>query len=727
MGSSEVTREPRVLGIDAGGTMTDTFLVDRSGQFVVGKAQTTPYDESLGFVESARDALDQWDMTVEAGFSTIASGIYSGTAMLNRLLERKGRRVGLIVTAGCEDTLRIERGVQTYLGYSYADRLHVATHYHNAPLVPRELIRGVRGRIDPFGAEAVPLYEDEARAAVEELRDAGVESIVVCFLQSYRTPVHETRVREIAAEVAPGLPVFCSSEFYPVKRDFPRLNTTVIEAYAAEPSREQLGRIRDASNEAGAAFELRIMAAHGGTISIEARQLARTLISGPIGGVVGSRYLADTLGNGDSLRGDDLDNVLCTDIGGTSFDIALITNREFAVRQVPDMGRFLLSIPMVQIDSIGAGTGSFVRLDPNSNRPEFGPDSAGASIGVSWVDSELETPSITDLNLVLGRVNPEYFLGGQVQLDPERARAAVEEQLARPLGLGVEECCAGIIELFDDTLKYEATGRILGKGYAPVDYALLCYGGGGPLHVAGCTRGIAYKDVLVPTWAGGFSAFGCACADFAYRYDRTVDVAIPPGATASQRAAAGTTVTESWRTLREGVAGEFAKAGIDAAQVQFRHYVRMQYLGQLNDLEVPAGTDDLGSSAAMDEVIASFEEAYAKVYASSARSPELGYLVTTAIVVGAVPVEKPALPVEPETRGTPSEKHTRPVWWADGWQETSIYEQADIVAGQVVTGPAIVESPADTFAIPPGRHARLDRHRIWHLRHDDEEEWKDGA
>jgi len=718
-----------VIGIDAGGTMTDTFLVEQSGKFVVGKAQTTPHDESIGFIGSARDALDQWDIALEDGFKTIASGIYSGTAMINRLLERKGRRVGLIVTAGCEDTLRIERGVQTYLGYSYADRLHVATHYHNAPLVPRELIKGVRGRIDSFGAEALPLHDDEARLAVEELRDAGVESIVVCFLQSYREPAHEQRVREIAAETAPDIPVFCSSEFYPVKRDFPRLNTTLIEAYAAEPSREQLGKIRDASKEAGAGFELRVMAAHGGTISIEAQQLARTLISGPIGGVVGGRYLADLLGadNGVAANGDELSNVLCTDIGGTSFDIALITNREFAVRQIPDMGRFLLNIPMVQIDSIGAGTGSFVRLDPNSNRPEFGPDSAGASIGVSWVDSELETPSITDLNLVLGRLNPDYFLGGQVTLDPDRARAAIQDQLAEPLGLTVEQCCTGIIELFDDTLKYEATGRILGKGYAPVNYTLLCYGGGGPLHVAGYTQGIAYKDVLVPTWAGGFSAFGCACADFAYRNDRTVDVPIQPRASAAQRVEAGKVVTGAWRALRDAVAGEFAKAGISTENVEFRHYVRMQYLGQLNDLEVPAGTDDLGSAAAVDEVIASFEEAYGKVYARSARSPELGYLITTAIVVGAVPVEKPALPVDTEHTGSPTEKAARRVWWDDGWQETPIFEQADVAAGHVVSGPAIVESPADTFAIPPGRHARLDKHRIWHLRHDDEEEWRDGA
>src|SRR2546426_5625571 len=187
-------RDPRVLAIDAGGTMTDTFVVDRAGEFVVGKAQTTPEDESLGFMDSARDALRYWGLEAEQALPSMVSGIYSGTAMLNRLLERKGRRIGLIVTAGMEDALRLERGIQTYLGYPYSDRLHVATHYHNQPLVPRELIAGVRGRIDLFGDEAIPLYDDEARAAVEELVGEGVEGIVVNLLYSYRNSAHEDRI-----------------------------------------------------------------------------------------------------------------------------------------------------------------------------------------------------------------------------------------------------------------------------------------------------------------------------------------------------------------------------------------------------------------------------------------------------------------------------------------------------------------------------------------------------
>ncbi|MGO9321747.1 MAG: hydantoinase/oxoprolinase family protein [Solirubrobacteraceae bacterium] len=714
--SENGARVPRVLAIDAGGTMTDTFIVDGRGSFVVGKAQTTPEDESIGFMASARDALGQWGSTPDEGFPAIVSGIYSGTAMLNRLLQRQGLRVGCIVNAGHEDYLRLERGIQTHLGLSYSDRLHIATHFHNEPLVPRALMKGVRGRVDVFGDEVLPLREQDACEAAIELLDEGVQGIVVSLLFSYRNPAHEARVAEIVERekarrgIDGAVPVFLSSELYPMRRDLPRLNSTVIEAYAAEPSRATLKTVRDVTKQHGAPFELRVMAAHGGTISIEAKELGRTLVSGPVGGVVGGQALAQRM---------DLRNVLCTDIGGTSFDIALITDGRFEITQTPDIARFVLNIPLVRIDSIGAGTGSFVRVNPNSNRPELGPDSAGSRIGVCWPQGGLETVSVTDLNLVLGRLNPEYFLGGEVELDVERARAAVERQIAGPLGLALDAAAAGVIELFEQTLKNEAVGRILGKGYSPADYTLLCYGGGGPLHVAGYTDGVTYREVLVPAWAAGFSAFGCACADFDYRYDQTVDMPLLPSFGEAERAGIGAMITGAWLGLQDRVAREFAKSGIARESIRFTHAVRMQYYGQLNDIEFVSPHAALTDAAQVDDLIATFEQAYAKMYASSARSPEFGYLVTHVVVHGTVDVEKPALPQLPEQQGKPPVKDTRQVHWGrasrDRFVETEIFQLEAVQAGNTIHGPAIVEHSATTFAIPPGRRARLDAHQIFHL------------
>lgn len=709
------TRNPRILAIDAGGTMTDALVIDAGGDFVVGKAQTTPHDESEGFLASVEDACGYWELGPEATMPQLVSGIYSGTAMVNRLLERKGQRVGCIVSAGMEDYLRLERGIQTYLGYSYSDRVHVVTHRHNEPLVPRKWMKGATERVDVFGDVAIPLYEDHVRQAAHELLADGVEAICINFIFSYRNPAHEERaeaiVREVMDELGREVPVYRASDRYPLRPDFPRLNTLLVEAYAAEPSREHLQRVRRAARERGARFDLRIMASHGGTISIDARELAKTLISGPIGGVIGGGYLAERLGT---------DNVVCTDVGGTSFDLALITDGQHHIRNIPDVGRFLLNIPLVQIDSVGAGTGSYVRVNPASGRIEIGPDSAGSRIGVCWAEAGVETPTITDCDLVLGYINPDYFLGGEISLDVERARTAIAEQVAEPLGLGTEEAAAGVVELFEDHLQNTVLGQVLGKGYSPVNYTLMSYGGGGPLHVAGYTRGLNFEDVLVPAWAAGFSAFGCACADFEYRYDRTVDVPLLPGTGDEAWQLVAGALNGAWEVLDEQVAGEFARNDIARDQIEFRPLVRMQYFGQLNDLELPSPVERIRSKEDVDALLEAFEELYAKIYARSARSPELGFMFTSAISLGAVDVEKPRLPEHEEREAIPEDalKGTRPIWSAGEWVDASIYEMERVVAGNLIEGPAVLEDPATTFVVPPGAGARLDRHRIFHLRQE---------
>jgi acetone carboxylase beta subunit len=714
---STIVRRPRVLAIDAGGTMTDTFVVDEDGSFVVGKAQTTPDDEARGFMESSADAFRQWDMTIEEGFPSVRSGVFSGTAMLNRLLSRKGLNVGVIVTAGQEDSLLMERGIQAHLGYSYGDRLHVATHFHNPPLVPRERTFGVRGRIDLFGKEVLPLRDQDARDAAGTLLDAGVKGISICLLYSYRNPAHEQRVKSIIEEekarrgINGNCPVFVSSELYPSRREFPRLNTTVIEAYAAEPSRGTLKAVRDRTKAHGAGFELRVMASHGGTISIDSAQLATTLVSGPIGGVMGARWLAEAIG---------LRNVLATDIGGTSFDMALLTDRRYEVDPTPNTAQFMLSMPLVRIDSVGAGCGSFVRIDPNSRRPEIGPDSAGATIGVAWPEGGVETVSITDLNLVLGRLNPDNFLGGQVKLDVELARHEIERQISRPLGLNVEVAAAGIIELFESQLRNEAVSRILGKGYSPSDYTLLCYGGGGPLHVAGYTAEVPYEEVLIPEWAAGFSAFGCACADFEYRFDQQLDLPLMPHMSDAERVGMGELITGVWRALEARTQQEFEKAGYAAADVTFNLGVRMQYYGQLIDIEVDSPHTALDTPERVADLIAAFEDTYRRLYARAASSPELGYLVSQAIVKGNVKIEKPSLPTSALLSGPAPVSASRPVWWSDGFIETPIIDMAAVSPGHEVEGPAILEAESTTFAVPPGRSCRLDEHRIFHLRNDKE-------
>ena len=713
MTESEEGPTPRVLAIDAGGTMTDTFIVDRSGSFVVGKAQTTPDDESRGLMESAEDALRQWDSTPEDHFPNIMSGVFSGTAMLNRLLSRKGLDVGVIVTAGQEDNLTMERGIQSYLGYSYADRLHIATHHHNEPLVPRERVFGVRGRIDMFGAEVLPLREEDAREATRELLDAGVKGICVCLLFCYANTAHEERVKEIIEEERDArgsngdVPLFISSELYPARRDFPRLNTTVIEGYAAEPSRDTLRDVRDKTKERGAGFELRVMASHGGTISIDAAQLATTLVSGPIGGVVGARWLAEQI---------DLNNVLCTDIGGTSFDIALLTEGRYEVVSTPNMAKFMLNMPLVQIDSVGAR----LRL-LRAHRPERPP--AG------------DRPR-------LGRRDDRHLLARRRRGDgldhrPEPGARAAEPRLlpgragharrrARPLrGQAPDRRPARARRRGGRGRDHRAVRGLApqrGRGAHPRQGLLArrlhrcsATAAAGPCTSAATPAGIPYQQILVPEWAAGFSAFGCACADFEYRFDRQVDLAILPTQTDEERVAAGAKLTEAWRALEDGVRAEFEKSGYGRGDVTFVHGVRMQYFGQLIDIEVDAPKEAIESAEDVDDLLAAFEHTYARMYARAASSPELGYLVAQAIVKGSVPIEKPTLPQLEAVEGSPEVKETRQVWWDDGFQETDIYEMTDIRNGHSIDGPAVFEAESTTFIVTPDRRISLDEHGIFHL------------
>lgn len=702
-----------VLAIDAGGTMADTFIIDDKGNFIVGKAQTTPEDESEGIVKSMSDALDQWNLKVKDVMPDLKTAVYSGTALLNQLVSRKGRRTGLIVNKGMEDFLRMGRGVQTYLGYSYEDRLHLNTHKYEPPLIPIDLVRGVTERIDLFGNVAIPLREEEVKKAVEELIDEDVEAIAISLLHSYANPEHERRVRDIARQIVSekgkNIQVYASVDYYPAFRELQRTNTVVVEASIADPSRKQLRKIDQRFRELGGKFDTRIMASHGGTISFEANELARTLVSGPIGGVVGSKELSSYLG---------YDNVVCSDIGGTSFDIAMITQGEYVYKYSPDMAKLVLAIPLLFMDSIGAGTGSYVRIDPHSKGITLGPDSAGYRVGTCWPEGNIDTVTVSDCHVVLGYINPDNFLGGHIKLDRERAYKAIEEQIAKPLGISVEKAAAGVIELLDYRMKYYLSSSISGKGYSPKDFVLFSYGGGGPLHTYGYTEDLGFEKVLIPAWAAGFSAYGCGAADFEYRNDASTLINVAPNATDGEKIREGKKLQAIWEDLKNNVIAEFKNAGIPKENVRFEFGCHMMYQGQLNDIEVASPVSKFETAEDWDKLTEAFEKLYSKVYHESAQSSEFGFTITTATVKGVTDVTKPKIPTEElqgETPPSKSLKGTRNMYWRDGWVSAQIYEMAELRAGNKIHGPAIIEDPATTFIVPPGYWTYLDQHRIFHL------------
>ncbi|WP_454620329.1 hydantoinase/oxoprolinase family protein [Bradyrhizobium cenepequi] len=706
-------RSVQVLGIDAGGTMTDTFFVDANGEFVVGKAQSTPQNEAVGLINSSKDGLALWGIDLTAALSQLQTGVYSGTAMLNRVVQRKGLKCGLIVNRGMEDFHRMGRAIQCYLGYAYEDRIHLNTHRYDPPLVPRQLTRGVVERIDMSGNVVIPLREETARVAARELIALGVEGIVISLLHSYKNSTHERRVRDIVMEEiarsGKAIPVFASADYYPVRKETHRTNTTILEGYAAEPSRQTLKKISDAFKDQGTKFDFRVMATHGGTISWKAKELARTIVSGPIGGVIGAKYLGETLG---------YKNIACSDIGGTSFDVALITQGELTIKNDPDMARLVLSLPLVAMDSVGAGAGSFIRLDPYTKAIKLGPDSAGYRVGVCWAESGIETVTVSDCHMVLGYLNPDNFLGGAVKLDRQRSIDAIKKQIADPLGLSVEDAAAGVIELLDSDLRDYLRSMISGKGYSPASFVCFSYGGAGPVHTYGYTEGLGFEDVIVPAWAAGFSAFGCAAADFEYRYDKSLDINIAPEASDEDRAKAAVVLQSAWEELTRNVLEEFKLNGYSADKVRLQPGYRMQYRGQLNDLEIESPIRSAATAGDWNKMVDAYNATYGRVYSESARSPELGYSVTGAIMRGTVPIQKPKIPKEELQSETPPEEAkigTRKFYRKKRWVDAQLYRMETLRPGNRVRGPAIIESDATTFVVPDGFETWLDGHRLFHL------------
>jgi len=715
MDAQTQTEVVEVLGIDAGGTMTDTFFVKPDGSYVVGKAQTTPQDEYEGILRSATDALKQWGLTPEQAFPGLANSVYSGTTMLNRIVQRQGANVGLIVNRGMEDFPPM-RAVQSFSGYSYEDRIHLNVHRYDPPLVPRKYTRGVTERVDGKAQVVIPLREDEARQAAHELIALGVDSIVISLLQSYHYTANERRVRDICHEVAqemgrPDLPVFASCDYYPHRKESHRTNTIILEAYAAEPSRQTLSHVDARFKELGTTSDLLVMASHGGTVSWKTNELARTIVSGPIGGVIGAKYIAEYVGR---------KNIVCTDLGGTSFDIAQITGGSFVIQQDPQMARLVLALPLVEMDSIGAGSGSYLRINPYTDSIQIGPHSAGYRVGMCWEEGGVDTVTVTDCHVALGHINPDNFLGGDVKLDPKRAYKYLKEQIADPLGLSVEETASGVLELVNFNLRQHLRSVISAKGYQPAEFVCISYGGAGPLHAYGYTGGMGFRDVVVPAWAAGFSAFGSAAAEYEYRYDKSLFINLGMESPDEAKTAGARILQDAWDELAKHVYSEFEVNGYPRDKVTLKNSLRMQYQGQLNDLEIDAPISHARTVEDWERLTDAFEDRYGEVYAHAARSPELGFSVTAAIMRGTVGVAQPRIIEEELAGAVPSPDAMRGerkffVPTQREWVMASIYDIEQLNAGNTINGPAVLESPATSFVVPPGFRTRLDERRLFHL------------
>jgi N-methylhydantoinase A/acetophenone carboxylase len=698
------------VDVDIGGTFTDCFVRYRD-TIVTGKAETTDHDLSIGFLNAVERAAAELDMGRGDLLAEAETVRYSTTVALNDLIEREGTRLGLLTTEGWEETARIGRGSQWSDGLSVQEQRNVARAEKPEPLVPSELTAGVKERVDANGDIVRPLDEESVRKQVGRLIDEGARAFVVSLSWSFRNPTHEQRVREIIQEEYPdaylgSAPIFLSAEVNPKRGEYERTMTALLNAYLHRNLVDELYGIGDKLRAAG--YESPLMMIHntGGTAEVFRTAAIDTFNGGPVAALIGSGHLGETYG---------YDNVVAADMGGTSFDLSIISQGSTRVYdREPVIDRWRVNTAMLETKSIGAGGGSIASVDRELDELTVGPKSAGSNPGPACYNQGGRKPTVTDADLVLGYINPENFHGGEKSLSERRARRAIRREVAGPLDMEPEEAAATIRKIVDANMGNTIYKETALRGYDPRDFVMFGFGGAGPGHAADVARAAEIDTIVTFPYASVFSAFGSSVMDAVHIYEHSLNLALLDPATGEYRdetAAFNQVVND----LRERAIRDFEGEGHQPQDVSYQLELDMKYGGQLDETRVASPTLRLDSLEDVQNVCDAFETEYADAFSPISTAPESGIEIENFVLKGTVARETPPLPTHQKQAPDPSHARTgeRDVYWTatDRFQATPIYAEQELAAGNVVEGPAIVEATDTTIAIPPDSTYRLDESR----------------
>ncbi len=715
-----------LVALDAGGTMTDTFLVDHEGNFSLGKFLTNYSEESISYMGSVGDAASQSGLTSKDIHTNADTSIYTGTIMLNILITGDGKKAGLLVTRGQADTPFLERAL-TWLGRPPAEKWKLQLHSHTRPLIDPKNVVEVTERISggnyfPPGSHyeaghvIIGMHDEDVRMGVEKLIDNGVEVIGICFLCSYANTIHEKRAAEIAREViekrGAKINLILSSDICPMIKESARMKTVLVECFACDGARTRLKSVEDSAKADGYKDDLMTLLAFGGVANIRYPRLYESIVSGPTGGMLGGKVMAD-------LKG--IKNLLCADLGGTSFEVGVIVGGQQSLNREPNFAGHRLNMTMLATDSIGNGTGTGIHVDPEAKRVILGPDSAGSRVGIC-----LNYPGITlsDINVVLGYLSPDNFLGGKVKLDREKALHALEERLAKPLGMDVYKACAGVLDLMHSDLQDHVNDSLLSRGMDPSEFTMIVYGGSGPLHLWGIERGLKLGGMFTVPWAAAFSAFGIAAAEYYHRYEKSLTCAILPSLSPEVKVEICKPMNEAWRVLREQAYKELMPKGFARNKVSFRYGITARYVGQLfSSWEAPVERGDVETIEDVEMICNAFEKTYTRIYPTASRFPEAGYLITSVFLEAVVPKIQPKLIAHPLKGKNPPKaaiKGKREAYWDGHWVMCTVWNMELMEPGNRIDGPALIEHPMTTLPVPPGRYVEMDEHMaIWFRRENE--------
>ncbi len=674
------------IGIDVGGTFTDIVLIDDlSGQIHYTKVLTTHGDLARGVIGGIDKILE---MAGES-FDHVDYMVHGTTIGTNALIERKGARTGLLTSEGMRDVLEIGRIERPAAGLY---DIFVDTPL---PLVPRYLRLDVKERVGADGEVVVPLDEDSARKAVGVLKGQAVESIAVSFLFSFRNPSHEERVREICQEVFPEAAVSISSEIAPEFREFERTSTTVINAYLAPVVERYLDNLEGQLLDRYGDVDLRVMQASGGCMTTDmAKHRAVNIVnSGPAGGALAAAYIG-------RLTGDE--QVISVDMGGTSFDVGVIDHGEPRVAPESQFEGFPVKIPILDVEAIGAGGGSLAWVD-QGGALNVGPESAGSAPGPACYGLGGERPTVTDANLVLGRLNPDYFLGGEMKLHVDLAEKAILKHVAEPLGVSLEEAASGIIRVVNANMERAISVNSTEKGFDVREFALLPFGGAGPLHAVELARDLDMKRVVVPPYAGTLSAVGLLVANTRYDYASTL--------ARSEEKLEPAELLRTFQDLESRGRAQLRAQKVPDDQIEIVWTADLRYEGQSYEISTPVVRKDSMSRADIREIVDRFHDLHYRIYAYGSVDEKVEFINLRVAAIGKVPEVSLSHDGAGGAAAETARKGQRPVYYpGEGYVDTAIYDRALLRAGHVVHGPALIEEIASTTVLTPGLSGSVDEY-----------------
>ena len=686
------------IGVDVGGTFTDLILEKGPKDVHVHKVPSTPQDQSEGVLKGILEICEASGTPL----SEVSLIVHGTTVATNITIEYNGAKAGMLTTRGFRDILHIARHKRPH-NFS----LQFDVPWQSKPLVRRRNRIAISERIlPPDGTVEIPLNEDEVRAACELFIARGIESVIICFLFAFLNDSHERRAKEIVEEMMPDAYISTSSGVVDVIREYERFSTTAMNGFVGPKTASYLRNLAQKLADQGVGAELRVMQSNGGIATVEtcSSRPVTMLLSGPAGGVIGGKWAGEM---------SDEKNLITVDIGGTSADISTIPEGRIKIKNPRDtyVNEYPVLVPMIDMSTIGAGGGSIAYIDAAGGF-QVGPQSAGADPGPVCYARGGEAPTVTDAQVVLGRLDPDQFLGGDLRIDPDLARKAVQEKIATPLGMSLEQAALGVIKLINSSMALAIRSNSVARGIDPRDYALMPFGGAGPLHGVALAEEVAAKEIIVPPAPGINAAIGLLVTDMQYEFTRSV-LAILNDASQEDLDKVNRTADELIDLCRE----QLVRDGVPLDQQRFRKVAECRYQGQGFELraDMPDGPLTMENKA---EVMENFHRQHRLDYSYAFDDGVVE--VMTLRVIGIAEVEPLTWPSLAAANGTGIEAaylYTRPTTFDSGETvDTPRYDRLKLLAGHQLDGPAIVLQHNSTTLIPPGYHAEVaDRGNI-HIR-----------